>query len=82
MDLSSNTGYSGGGIYDVLGGLGALANTGAQVYGTITGTHPPQTTGPAPAAPAPTTPAWQKYLPWAIGGVVLLLVVGLVFRRK
>lgn len=69
---------------NILSGIERLGETASKV---ITAVNSKQTVAPAaqPAAPVSTSKAssdWQKYLPWAIGGLVVLLVVGLVFARK
>lgn len=61
----------------ILGSVKDLAGTASSVYGAVTGT--PQRAAPAPAPVASST--WQKYLPWAIGGVVLLVIVGVLFKK-
>ena len=71
-----------GGLDGLLGTIGNLASTGRGLYDTIAGRQsavtPPAVTA---ASAAPETSSWTKYLPWVIGGVVLLVVLG-VFMRK
>lgn len=66
---------------DFTNSVAGLVKTGADVANTIagkSGTQAPATpTTSAPAAPS----SWTKYLPWVIGAVVLLVVLG-VFMRK
>ena len=71
-------------LLDYVGDLSQLASQGAQVYNSVTGRGQPL---PQPTAPKPTpapiaTASWQKYLPLAIGGLVLVIVLGIVFRRS
>jgi len=81
-ELNSATGQNDpGGIWGFLqsaekAGLGA-----ANVIKLFTGgDSAPAPVAPTTAAPA-ASPEWMKYLPWAIGGVILLVVVGMVFKK-
>jgi hypothetical protein len=79
----SGSGDSSGSSGNLLNGLLSFANQGSQIYKNIIGgSSPTAPATPKATAPAATTSTWQQYLPWAIGGVVLLVVVGLIFRGK
>jgi hypothetical protein len=73
IQLQSNTG-SGSGSNDSGSGffktLQDAVTTGANVYKTVNG-QPKKATAAT----------WTKYLPLMIGGVVLIVVLGIVFRR-
>lgn len=61
--------------------LTGLANTGANVYRTVNpqvqaANHPLTQNVQARTSPL------MQYLPWAIGGLIVIVVLGLVFRRK
>jgi len=67
---------------DLLKGATDVASKGAAVYQSLKGA-PPVKAAPTPTVtPTANTANWQKYLPYAIGAVVLLVVVGLVFKRR
>jgi hypothetical protein len=56
-----------------------LAKTAAQTYSAFNKQPTPAPTlARQSSGGAVTTPSWQKYLPWAIGGVVLLVVLGML----
>ena len=87
FDLTANTGKNdptsvwGSGL---LSNVVNLAGQGAGIYKQLTTSG--NTAGPVLAKP-PTvvpqaTPAWKQYLPWAIGAVALIVVVGFLFRRR
>ena len=85
-DLTASTGAGddssvfGSGLLSTLDTLGKVGQTGAGLYTSLPGKAAPAGTAAAPAAAASTS-TWTKYLPWIIGGVVLLVVLGFVFRR-
>jgi hypothetical protein len=85
LDMQSDTGQNDPnsiwGSGNLLSTLGKLAGTAGDVYSRFTG-KTPAAAPPPTAAPATSTSSWQKYLPWAIGGVVVLVVVALVFKRR
>jgi len=64
--------------------LASAAGTGVKTYQAISGkggaTPTLQRTGGSPTTPSSSN--WQKYLPWAIGGVVVLFLLGFVVSRK
>jgi hypothetical protein len=72
-DTANGTDLSG-----LLGQLTDLGGAAANLYKAF-GNQPAAAAAPA-AAPASST-NWAKYLPWAIGGVVLLIVLGFVFKK-
>ena len=80
-ELNSATGQNDpGGIWGFLQSAEKAGVGAADVIKLFTGDK----SAPAPAAPAPAaaaSPEWMKYLPWAIGGVILLVVVGMVFKK-
>jgi hypothetical protein len=78
-ELNSATGQNDpGGIWGFLQSAEKAGVGAADVIQLFTG----KKSAPAPAAaPAASSPDWMKYLPWAIGGVVLLVVVGMVFKK-
>lgn len=59
---------------------------GSDIYKTATGevkqASAPTANASGSAAPAAPANSWTAYLPWAIGGVVLLVVLGFVFRKS
>lgn len=61
----------------LLSTLGQLANTGAQVYGTVSGKPAAK---PA-AAPAAATSSWTSYLPWIAGGAVVLVLAIFLIKK-
>ena len=65
--------------------LNTAVNAGTGALNNLVGGHgnvaPTATQPAAAAAPAPAA-SWTKYLPYAIGGFLLLVVVGIIFRRK
>jgi LPXTG-motif cell wall-anchored protein len=72
---------------DYLKGLGDIVNTGAAAYKTITNGSPspsPQQQVQTAVKPVTSTGSGKSWLPWAIGGGVLVLVGVLffAFRRK
>jgi D-serine deaminase-like pyridoxal phosphate-dependent protein len=83
---SSNT------LSDILDTASKLATSGVSTYKSLTGTTAAGAAGSNPlasntsaraAATAAAAPFdWKKYLPWGLGAVVLLVIVGMVFRRK
>lgn len=89
MDLVANTGQNddnsvwGSGLLDT---IGKLTNTGLEVYGAVSGktaaTPSTPTAAGAPSAPASSGSSWGSYLPWVLGGVVLLVVVLFVVRKS
>jgi hypothetical protein len=74
-DTSEDSVWSG-----LLKDVGDVANKGVGIYTALKGNKTAKPPAPAPAAIAPQS-NWQQYLPWAIGGVVLIVVLGLVFKR-
>jgi len=61
--------------------LNQFAATAGNVYGSL---NQPKNATAATATPVITvsqTPAWQQYLPWGIGGLVLLVIVILVAKK-
>lgn len=86
MTLESDTGKNdnnsvwGSGLLQTIKGW---TDVGAGVYNTVTGRNQK----PAAAAPAVLTaqpaqqPTWTKYLPWVIGGVVVLVILALVVKK-
>lgn len=58
--------------------------TGAgRVLAAINPAKPPAAGGPSNIAPpTPVKPAWQQYLPWIIGGGLVLAVLGVLLARK
>jgi len=81
-ELNSATGQNdAGGIWGFLQSAEKAGVGAADVIKLFTGGN---NSAPAAAAPAPAasaSPEWMKYLPWAIGGVILLVVVGMVFKK-
>jgi len=68
---------------NILDTASKLAGTAGTVYNQVAGnpaTNPLAANTQARQAAAPVN--WQKYLPWGIGALVLLVVLGIVFRRK
>lgn len=62
--------------------LNSFAATASNVYGTLQqGKNTPAAAPTTVTVNATSTPAWQKYLPWGIGAVVLLIALGM-FTRK
>lgn len=66
-------------LQDFLGQVTDFGQAAANIY-KVFGDQPQ---AKAPAAPAATasSPSWIKYLPWAIGGLVLLVALGFVFKK-
>lgn len=86
-DEGSGSGSSGSSLSDTIDSLLRYGQAGYSAYQAATNkpstTKPPAVPGtPASYAPPPSSPAWEKYLPWGIGVMVLLVVVGLVFKRR
>jgi len=75
MQLAANTGNN------TVDGIFGAANNIAGLYNAFArpNTAAPQVATAPAAAPAAD---WKKYLPWGIGAVVLLVVVGLVMRKR
>jgi hypothetical protein len=70
-------------LTNILDTASKLGTTAGQVYSQVAGNNPLAANTQARQAAAPAAPInWQKYLPWGIGAVVLLVVLGIVFRRK
>lgn len=84
MELVANTGQAdrssvwGSGLLSTITGLG---DTAARIIGSVRGTGQTAAQTPAPAARPTTTSGSPAWLPWAIGGG-LLLVVAVLFMRK
>lgn len=76
MELQADTSGGSNGIWSQL--LGAAQRTGSDY---LNRNRPVASSAPAASAPAASFD-FQKYLPLAIGAVVLLVVVGFVFKRK
>ncbi len=87
--LTANTGQNdpnsvwGSGLLTDISGLATL---GAGVYSTIAGktgtpTQPPST-APTSSQRLSVGSSWTQYLPWIGGAVILLIVIGFVFRRN
>ena len=72
-----NTGDSSGLLNSIMG----YASQGADIFKNLTGQTKAATPAATPA-PATTTSSWSTYLPWVVGGLVLVVVLGLVFSRK
>ena len=73
---SNGSGSNGASLDSILSGVSRLAGTAGTLYGQVAG---------RPAAPKPAAAAssgLSKYLPWAIGGAVLLFVLVLVTGRR
>jgi hypothetical protein len=69
-------------LSDIVSGLGNAVKTGAAAYQAVAGGNNPATnnsTARAAAAPAPAS--FTQYLPWAIGGVIVLVIVALFVRK-
>ncbi len=82
-EIFDNTPTSSGGGGSYLDTLNGLISTGARAYGAFNPQTPANPLSANTAARTTAAPVdWKKYLPWGIGAVVLLLVVGLIFRRK
>jgi hypothetical protein len=65
----------------LLSTLGTATNTGLGIYNQIKGVSPAKPATPPVVGSAPSS-NWQQYLPWAIGAVVLLVVVGVIFKKR
>ena len=83
--LQANTGQNdnnsvwGSGLLDT---VGAWGNTAGTLYNTFTNNGAAPATPTATASPTPAASSgFSKYLPWVIGGVVLLVVLGIVFKK-
>lgn len=65
---------------DWLNTLTDYAQTGASVYGSVTGKGGTASTvaAPAPTVVVSSSPDWQKYLPFGIGAFLLVVVIILV----
>jgi hypothetical protein len=64
----------------LLTNLGTLVKTGTSVYSSLNGKT--AATAAKPASTAASSSSFTKYLPYIIGGVVLLAVVGFIFRGR
>jgi len=79
VKLTASTGQAdSGGIWGTL--LRSATDIGKSYLQPNNRPAPPVT--PAAPAPAAVSTNWKQYLPYAIGAVVLLVVVGLVFRKR
>ena len=79
---TASSGTNGSGSSNWLASLGDLVKTGTTAYSNVTRPGAPASTANSQARAANAPINWQKYLPWIGGAVVLLIVVGLIFRRK
>jgi len=72
---SSDTGSSGTGtsLTDYIKGVGTLGTTATGILGALSGK---KTTA------ATTSSSFTQYLPWIIGGAVLLLILAVVLGRR
>jgi hypothetical protein len=84
MELAANTGQAdrssvwGSGLLSTITGLG---DTAARIIGSVRGTGQTAAQTPAPVVGRATVGGTPSWLPWAIGGG-LLLVVAVLFMRK
>lgn len=83
-DLVSSTGQNdpdsvwGSGLLNTVEGWGRAAG---EIFSSFTGKDNRDKKPDANKAATPPA-VWQKYLPWAIGGLVLVLILALVLRGK
>jgi hypothetical protein len=83
MAVTGNTGKNdsssiwGSGL---LSSLGTLGNTAGNIIGALNGKSPATTAKPGTATT--TTSSMSKYLPWAIGGIVVVVLMVVLLRRK
>ena len=85
VSLEGSTGKNDSGSVwgDLLKGATDVATKGAAVYQQIKGAPPVKAAPSTTVLPSTGSGAnWKQYLPYAIGAVVLLVVVGLVFNRR
>jgi len=71
-----------GGIYSL---LNTVLTQGVQTYRSLSNGDQTSTARPSTSstvAASSSSSSWKKYLPWAIGAVALLVVLGFVLRRK
>ena len=83
--IQAATGQGEGPWSGLLSAAGQVARTGADVYRAVTRPEEGQATTPinnATPPPAPTANGWTRYLPWIIGAVVALVVLGMFLKRK
>lgn len=59
--------------------IGDLGQSAADIYKTATADNRPVV---SPAVQRANAQNWQKWIPAAVGGIVLVVVLALVFRRK
>ena len=71
-DSGSSPSGNGVNLNSILGGVTQLAGAAGTLYGQVNGRPVNK-----PAAPASSSSALTKYLPWAIGAVVLVIVLSL-----
>jgi len=89
MEATANTGQndtSSGSIYNLFDKVAGAANAGLSIYNSVknpNGKQPAATTTPAATVAKTTTaePTWKKYLPWIIGGGLLLGLLTVLFRK-
>jgi hypothetical protein len=73
---------SGFGLDSLWGTLQKGVQSGQQMYGSLSGPAPGAASANQQAKQSMASSATlQKYLPWVIGGAVLLLVIGMVARK-
>jgi hypothetical protein len=64
-----------------LADAGNLVKSGFDIYKQTQGSIVPDRPAASPTLAAGGS-SWTRYLPWVGGGLVLLLVLGFVFRRR
>ena len=64
---------------DLVGFLGGLGSTGANIYGQFTGTVPPGGAIPPPAPPAPKKNNTVLYI---LGAIILIVVIALIVKSR
>ena len=79
---SSGSGSSSPGLLDYVGRLGSTAGSLYSAFGKTNAPPPARSVPTLTAAAQPASSSLTKYLPWGIGAVVLIAVLGFVFSRK